>query len=382
MSCPTTVKPLHYPASYNWNKSRCELIAQLYFVLDDIPGDFFPVFDDVYARAAYILEQEQITDLASAEKASGDLLIIYILTYVNQDLVAIGKAGKLLIADLQAEYDKLITWKNQTITTPYNAREQFSYTRNGLDYGVALLNGGRYPVPDVQFRTDITQGWIPFTLFHYFYYCWGWGASPTPPQTPLTPSPIAAAAQSVTLVDPTGTKSAVTIPHLQFTNTFTDDVSRLQNDGYLQGAGLVPDLALKLVNDPLSPLNQKALGLWLNDGGFESVQGILPYINILLAVLTSIFAPATNPQKLRRMLWMHIAAVLFGWEPIERWFIDYNIWAELPAPYKSPNPPPFNEYITQIFQGSPYTCPPSRPTRKMGGCPTRGRGRGRGRPRK
>jgi len=352
---------LVYTTTSKFKYSKKDLVEAIFLNIDSIPSNFFPSFTSSYTRAAYILNKYRITDFASAQSYGEDLKILWLLTYINQDRVGIASAAQLFygaVNAIKAEYETLQEKGTSDPPTIYN------YIDGGIDLFKVLNNASIVNLSPLLFRPGTADPWVPFTLAAYFRY--GFGIDAT--ADPLNATTVFTAEASIA---GSNGNPVVVIPFSGLEDEFQKNLRLLATGTFLQNYDDTVDYYASLITSTADTGLQVSLDLTADTVEIVTESIATNFLTLLNAI--------NSPNTLNRVLWLYIAAILFGWKPIEEWFVDYNVWQEIPTTYRGPVPA-FNEYITNVFQGSPYRGVSAQRGKTVGrgSVPTRGHGRGRG----
>lgn len=320
------------------NSKHTNLIRQIFLNIDSIPSDFFPSLTNIITEAEFILDKYKIKSFSEALALGEDFKILWILLYVNKDRVSLATAASVLSGLI-----------NDTLTgfVAAAADSRINYTNGGIDYSHAsrdLPAEFNKQIANLEFIIDreaLDPVWLPLTVRDYFSFGYGWSQSGTPVVNPLTSSNTGVLARNV--ANSSNDEALAAIRLSTFVARLAADLEKLRDAGALRNY-------------------QDTIDYYASLAESEVVSTTFDYeqINVTSAITeignayNTISQIINNPTSLLRIMWLFISAIVFGWKPIEQWFIDYNVWSTIPEQYRGPLPR-FNEYITKVFNGAPYS---------------------------
>lgn len=320
------------------NNHKSELIRQLYLNFDNIPEDFFPTLGSEIVNVQWILDKYKVKSFADVLHLGEDIKILWIINYISGDHLKLVQYGQDLRKLVQDIYDNI----REQSTLDQNCM----YLQGGIDVYKLYTNTGTFQIGDLEIcrdRSALEPVFEPFTLQQYIAFCWGWADTETPVPAVLPYSAIWTDAYNYIQEGQQYSRAIYpTVTTVDFLTNFPRDVEKFNSAGAIRNYDPRIDYGIIFENFKITNL--------LADLDYTSVLATLNQIGTTLNVL---LVEIANPYNLRRVLWLYIAAIIFGWAPIEQWFMDFNIWNNTPTNYRGPLPR-FNEYITKVFNGSPY----------------------------
>lgn len=337
--CP----PIH-GTSFTLTKGVKTLVNRFFNDIDKLPDDFFPDRAQLELRAQQLLEPYKSEPEASC--AGIEFKLLWWLRYlsanadsVEDDIITLQNAVEFIIGEFQKYDDSVL------------------YVDGGIDLS-KIYNNPSVIDASCSFRSDTADPYIPFTYASYLDSFFGCSTADQPDaQTKLQrPERFETLAEFLlTVEDEFESAVGVTYPLQQFADMFNVDLPRMA--AYPTGASTRERFLIGR-DFPYGPDYFKEYfidkGL-IPEAGLQvdfTIENVLEKFQTVFSILERIISSIHNFPRLRRLLWLTTSGLIFGWDRMEQYFIDFNVWQSLPTAYRGPIPK-FNEYVTNTINGTP-----------------------------